>query len=102
MVAPGSSGFLVDVMKGVMKNGTVRSAAKMPYFLAGKTGTTDDFRCLVYRLSRTTLCCLQATTKNNLGGKEFAQQLPCLFGSTLCQTLPCIPTRILEVLTSDY
>ncbi len=35
---------LVDMMKGVIKNGTARSASKMPYSLAGKTGTTDDFK----------------------------------------------------------
>ena len=35
---------LVDMMKGVIKRGTGRAAAGMPYFLAGKTGTTNDFR----------------------------------------------------------
>lgn len=35
---------LVDIMKGVIKNGTARAASKLPYFLAGKTGTTNDFK----------------------------------------------------------
>jgi penicillin-binding protein 1A len=35
---------LVDIMKGVVKRGTARGAASMPYSLAGKTGTTDDFK----------------------------------------------------------
>jgi len=35
---------LIDIMKGVIKSGTARSASKMPYVLAGKTGTTDDFK----------------------------------------------------------
>jgi penicillin-binding protein 1A len=34
---------LVDIMKGVIKRGTAKSAADLPYVLAGKTGTTDDF-----------------------------------------------------------
>jgi penicillin-binding protein 1A len=36
--------MLVDIMKGVIKRGTAGKAARMPYFLAGKTGTTNDFR----------------------------------------------------------
>lgn len=35
---------LIDIMKGVIKNGTARSASRLPYFLAGKTGTTNDFK----------------------------------------------------------
>ncbi len=35
---------LVDMMKGVIKRGTAAKAARMPYNLAGKTGTTNDFR----------------------------------------------------------
>ncbi|MCX8022986.1 MAG: PBP1A family penicillin-binding protein [Syntrophorhabdaceae bacterium] len=35
---------LVDIMKGVIKSGTAKGASKMPYSLAGKTGTTDDFK----------------------------------------------------------
>ncbi len=43
-VDPDAAYKLVDIMKGVVKNGTAKSASKMPYFLAGKTGTTDDFK----------------------------------------------------------
>lgn len=39
-----SASMLVDMMKGVIRYGTARKAAAMPYFLAGKTGTTDDSR----------------------------------------------------------
>ena len=35
---------LVDIMKGVIKNGTAKAASKLPYVLAGKTGTTNDFK----------------------------------------------------------
>jgi penicillin-binding protein 1A len=35
---------LIDMMKGVVKRGTAAKAAQMPYYLAGKTGTTNDFR----------------------------------------------------------
>ena len=35
---------LIDMMKGVIKHGTAAKAAQMPYYLAGKTGTTNDFR----------------------------------------------------------
>ncbi|MCX7857725.1 MAG: PBP1A family penicillin-binding protein [Deltaproteobacteria bacterium] len=35
---------LVKMMEGVIKNGTAKKASSMPYSLAGKTGTTDDFR----------------------------------------------------------
>ena len=44
VVSPEVAYALVDIMKGVVKNGTARSAASMPYYLAGKTGTTDDFK----------------------------------------------------------
>ncbi|MEI6153159.1 MAG: PBP1A family penicillin-binding protein [Deltaproteobacteria bacterium] len=44
VVSPGTAYALVDIMKGVIKKGTARSAASMPYYLAGKTGTTDDFK----------------------------------------------------------
>jgi len=44
VVAPETAYALVDIMKGVVQRGTARSASKMPYFLAGKTGTTDDFK----------------------------------------------------------
>ncbi|MCX7965410.1 MAG: PBP1A family penicillin-binding protein [Syntrophorhabdaceae bacterium] len=35
---------LIDIMKGVIKNGTAKAASKLPYALAGKTGTTNDFK----------------------------------------------------------
>jgi penicillin-binding protein 1A len=35
---------LIDMMKGVIMRGTAAKAARMPYYLAGKTGTTNDFR----------------------------------------------------------
>jgi penicillin-binding protein 1A len=35
---------LVDMMRGVIRRGTAAKAARMPYALAGKTGTTNDFR----------------------------------------------------------
>lgn len=35
---------LIDIMKGVIKNGTAKAASKLPYVLAGKTGTTNDFK----------------------------------------------------------
>ncbi|HEY3277842.1 MAG TPA: PBP1A family penicillin-binding protein [Syntrophorhabdaceae bacterium] len=44
VVAPEVALSLVDIMKGVVKRGTARAAAGMPYSLAGKTGTTDEFR----------------------------------------------------------
>ena len=44
VVSPEIALALVDIMKGVVKRGTARSAAGMPYQLAGKTGTTDEFR----------------------------------------------------------
>jgi penicillin-binding protein 1A len=44
VVEPEIAEALVDMMKGVIKRGTARSAAGMPYSLAGKTGTTDEFR----------------------------------------------------------
>jgi penicillin-binding protein 1A len=44
IVAPEAAYTLVDMMKGVIKRGAAGKAAGMPYFLAGKTGTTNDFR----------------------------------------------------------
>ncbi len=44
VVASETAYALVDIMKGVVQRGTARSASKMPYFLAGKTGTTDNFK----------------------------------------------------------
>jgi penicillin-binding protein 1A len=73
VVAPEVAASLVDIMKGVIKNGTARSAAKMPYFLAGKTGTTDDFRDAWFiGFSPELLCAVWVgyDKKTNLGGKE--------------------------------
>ena len=44
VASPGATYALVDIMKGVIRNGTARAASRMPYSLAGKTGTTDDFK----------------------------------------------------------
>jgi len=44
IVTPEVAYALVDIMKGVIQRGTARAASKMPYYLAGKTGTTDDYR----------------------------------------------------------
>ncbi|MDW8001506.1 MAG: PBP1A family penicillin-binding protein [Deltaproteobacteria bacterium] len=38
------AGELISMMEGVIKNGTAKLASRLPYKLAGKTGTTDDFR----------------------------------------------------------
>jgi penicillin-binding protein 1A len=44
-VVPAETSYtLIDMMKGVIKRGTAKKAARMPYYLAGKTGTTNDFR----------------------------------------------------------
>jgi penicillin-binding protein 1A len=73
VVAPETAASLVDIMKGVIKHGTARSAAKMPYSLAGKTGTTDDFRDAWFiGFSPELLCAVWIgyDKKTNLGGKE--------------------------------
>lgn len=44
VIMPETAFTLIDMMKGVVKRGTAAKAAKMPYFLAGKTGTTNEFR----------------------------------------------------------
>ena len=44
VVDPEQVSMLIDMMKGVVKQGTAAKAARMPYYLAGKTGTTNDFR----------------------------------------------------------
>jgi len=44
VVNPEEAFTLVDMMKGVIKQGTAAKASRMPYYLAGKTGTTNDFR----------------------------------------------------------
>ncbi len=73
VVSPEIAYMLVDIMKGVVKNGTARSAASMPYVLAGKTGTTDDFRDAWFiGFSPNLLCAVWVgyDKKINLGNRE--------------------------------
>ena len=73
VVTPEVAYTLVDIMKGVIRNGTARAAAKMPYYLAGKTGTTDDFRDAWFiGFSPNLLCAVWIgfDKKTNLGAKE--------------------------------
>lgn len=73
VVTPEIAYTLVDIMKGVIKNGTARAAAKMPYYLAGKTGTTDDFRDAWFiGFSPNLLCAVWVgyDKRTNLGAKE--------------------------------
>lgn len=73
VVAPEVSAALVDIMRGVIKNGTAKSAAKIPFSLAGKTGTTDDFRDAWFvGFSPNLLCAVWIgyDKGNNLGGRE--------------------------------
>lgn len=63
---------LIDMMKGVIKRGTAAKAAKMPYFLAGKTGTTNEFRDAWFVGFSPNLLCLVwvGYDKGNLLGKR--------------------------------
>lgn len=73
VVTPEVAYTLVDVMKGVVKHGTGAKASKMPYYLAGKTGTTDDFRDAWFiGFSPNLLCAVWVgfDKKTNLGAKE--------------------------------
>ncbi|HOE18487.1 MAG TPA: PBP1A family penicillin-binding protein [Syntrophorhabdaceae bacterium] len=73
IVSPEAAAMLVDIMQGVIKNGTGRSAASMPHVLAGKTGTTDDFRDAWFiGFSPNLLCAVWVgyDKKTNLGNKE--------------------------------
>ncbi len=73
IVAPEVAQSLVEIMKGVITGGTARAAAKMPYQLAGKTGTTDDFRDAWFiGFSPDLLCAVWIgyDKKINLGSKE--------------------------------
>jgi penicillin-binding protein 1A len=73
IVTPETAYTLVDLMKGVVKRGTARAAAKMPYYLAGKTGTTDDFRDAWFiGFSPNLLCAVWVgyDKKTNLGAKK--------------------------------
>jgi penicillin-binding protein 1A len=73
VVSPEVAYMLVDIMKGVVRSGTARSAASLPYVLAGKTGTTDDFRDAWFiGFSPNLLCAVWVgyDKKTNLGNKE--------------------------------
>ena len=64
---------LIDMMKGVIKHGTAARASKMPYHLAGKTGTTNDFRDAWFVGFSPELLCLVWVgydKEAHLGGKE--------------------------------
>jgi penicillin-binding protein 1A len=64
---------LIDMMKGVIKQGTAARASKMPYYLAGKTGTTNDFRDAWFVGFSPQLLCLVWVgydKEAHLGGKE--------------------------------
>jgi penicillin-binding protein 1A len=73
IVLPEVAYALVDIMKGVIQKGTARAASKMPYYLAGKTGTTDDFRDAWFiGFSPNLICAVWVgyDKKSNLAGKE--------------------------------
>jgi penicillin-binding protein 1A len=73
VVSPEVAYKLVDIMKGVVRNGTAKSASKMPYSLAGKTGTTDDFKDAWFIGFSPNLLCLVWVGYDkgaNLGNKE--------------------------------
>jgi len=73
VISPEIAMALVDIMKGVVKRGTARSAAGMPYQLAGKTGTTDEFRDAWFiGFSPNLLCAVWVgfDKKTYLGNKE--------------------------------
>ena len=73
VLSPDASYKLVDIMKGVVANGTAKSASKMPYYLAGKTGTTDDFKDAWFIGFSPNLLCLVWVGYDkgaNLGNKE--------------------------------
>jgi penicillin-binding protein 1A len=73
VVTPDVASTLVDIMRGVVTNGTARSAAKMGFALAGKTGTTDDFRDAWFVGFSPNLLCLVWVGYDkgtNLGGRE--------------------------------
>lgn len=44
VIDPRISYELIKMMEGVIKSGTAKRASRIPYEIAGKTGTTDDFR----------------------------------------------------------
>ncbi len=75
IVLPEVAYALVDMMKGVIQRGTASAASKMPYYLAGKTGTTDDFRDAWFiGYSPNLLCAVWVgyDKKKNLAGRATA------------------------------
>ncbi|MCX8110766.1 MAG: PBP1A family penicillin-binding protein [Syntrophorhabdaceae bacterium] len=65
--------MLVDIMKGVIKNGTARAASRLPFYLAGKTGTTNDLKDAWFVGFSPNLLCLVWVGYDkgeNLGGRE--------------------------------
>jgi penicillin-binding protein 1A len=73
VVTPEAASALVDIMRGVIRQGTARSAARMPFALAGKTGTTDDFRDAWFAGFSPNLLCVVWVGYDkgtNLGSKE--------------------------------
>lgn len=96
---------LVDIMKGVIKNGTARAAARMPYVLAGKTGTTNDFRDAWFIGFSPELLCLvwMGYDKNiNLGNKESGATacLP-IWMDFMSKVLPLYPNNDFVLMGND-
>jgi penicillin-binding protein 1A len=97
IVSPETMFTLVDMMKGVIKNGTAKRASTMPYFLAGKTGTTDDFRDAWFiGFSPEVLCLVWVgyDKKTNLGNRESGSTaaLP-IWIDFMSKTLPLYPNE---------
>jgi penicillin-binding protein 1A len=71
VVAPEHTTMLVEMMRGVIQSGTARSASQLPFQLAGKTGTTDDFKDAWFVGFSPDLLCLVWTgyDKHSLLGK---------------------------------
>lgn len=95
VVSPKAAYALVDMMKGVVKKGTARGAASMPYYLAGKTGTTDDFKDAWFVGFSPNLLCLVWVgydKRTNLGNKESggAAALP-IWIDFMTKALPMYP-----------
>jgi len=73
VVSEENAQMLIDIMKGVIKNGTARAASKLPFYLAGKTGTTNDFKDAWFVGFSPNLLCLVWVgydKAENLGGRE--------------------------------
>jgi penicillin-binding protein 1A len=71
LVSPEHTAMLVEMLRGVVQSGTARSASHLPFPLAGKTGTTDDFKDAWFIGFSPDLLCLVWTgyDKHNLLGK---------------------------------